>query len=43
MQIAIDQGKEYSALLTDLSKVFYCLTHECLIAKLLAFGFPIES
>ena len=43
IQIAIDQGKEYGALLTDLSKVFYCLTHKRLIAKLLAFCFPIES
>ena len=31
---SIDKGKTFGALLTDLSKVFDCLDHEHLIAKL---------
>ena len=33
-----DQGLVFGALLTDLSKVFDCLSHELLIAKLSAYG-----
>ena len=36
---AADKGIVFGALLTDLSKVFNCLNHELLIAKLNAYGF----
>ena len=31
---SVDNGGAFGALLTDLSKPFYCLSHELLIAKL---------
>ena len=40
---ALDQGKEYVALLNDLSKAFNCLTHDLIVAKLHAYGFSLES
>ena len=36
---SVDSGKVLGALLTDLCKVFNCLDHEILIAKLNAYGF----
>ena len=34
-----DKGDSFGALLTDLSKVFNCLSHKLLIAELAAHGF----
>ena len=34
-----DKSSSFGALLTDLSKVFGCLSYELLIAKLAAYGF----
>ena len=40
---AIDKGKSFGALLTDLSKAFECLSHELLLAKRHAYGFSIAA
>ena len=40
---SVDSGRVFGALMTDLSKVFDCLHHELLIAKLDAYGFDIKS
>ena len=39
----VDNGGAFGALMTDLSKVFACLNHELLLAKLDTYGFDIKS
>ena len=40
---ALDQGKEYGALLTDLSKAFDCHPHDLIVARFHACAFLTES
>ena len=40
---SVDSGGAFGALITDLSKVFGCLSHDLLIAKLDAYGFDKKS
>ena len=39
----VDQKQICGALLTDLSKAFYCLPHDLIIAKLNAYGFSLSA
>ena len=39
----VDNGGAFAALLTDLSKAFYCIPHDLIIAKLEAYGFQIDA
>ena len=44
MEKSVDSGGAFGALImTDLSKAFYCLSHELLIAKLDAYSFDKKS
>ena len=40
---AVDNKKVFGALLTDLFKAFYCLSHDLLIAKLDLCGFSMAA
>ena len=40
---SVDKGKTFAALLTDLSKVFDCLSHDLIIAKPNAYGFSLSA
>ena len=40
---AVDKGKVFGALLTDLSKSFDCLPHELIIAKLNTYEFNLAA
>ena len=40
---ALDQGEKYIALLTVIYKIFDCLPHDLIVAKLYAYGFSLES
>ena len=42
-KLAVDKGKYFGALLTDLSKAFDCICHELILTKLHAHGFSLRA
>ena len=42
-KMQLDKNKIFGAVLLDLSKIFDCITHDLLIAKLDAYGFDKEA
>ena len=40
---AVDNNKVFGAILTDLSKAFYCICHDLLVAKLHAYGLSLHA
>ena len=40
---AVDSNKVFGAILTDLSKVFDCICHDLLVAKLHAYGLSLPA
>ena len=43
LKSSVDKGRVFGALLTDVSKMFECLDHELLIAKLNENGFSLRT
>ena len=43
LKSSVDKGRVFGALLTDVSKMFECLYHELLIAKLNENGFSLRT
>ena len=43
MEISCFKTKLFGALLTDSSKIFHCLSHDLLLAKLYGYGFSLSG
>ena len=42
-KISVDQGFEFGAILSDLSKAFNCVPYSLLLAKLSTYGFDMKG